>query len=48
MFKVYYLDPLIVNTNLLFNCLSDTDTYSYNFFYNASYASLNDCLENGE
>ena len=38
----------MVNTNLLFNCLTDTDKYKYNFFYNASYASLNDCLENGE
>lgn len=29
MFKIYYLDPLILNTNLLFNCHEDQDIYEY-------------------
>lgn len=48
MFKVYYLDPLIVNTRLLFNCYEDKDLYDYNLFYNSTFASIQQCLENGE
>ena len=47
MFKVYYLDPLIINTNLLFNCYEDTDEYKYNFFYNTTYHTIEDCVEKG-
>ena len=48
MFKVYYLDPLIVNTNMLFNCYEDTEEYKYNFFYNVTFHSIKNCLEEGE
>ena len=40
MFKVYYLDPLIVNTRLLFNCYEDKDLYDFNLFYNSTFASI--------
>jgi len=40
MFKVYYLDPMIVNTRLLFNCFEDTDKYKYELFYNATFVTI--------
>lgn len=48
MFKVYYLDPLIINTNLLFNCYENTDEHKFNFFYNVTYASVKNCMNKGE
>lgn len=48
VFKVFFLDPLMVNTNLLFNCYEDTDIYKYDLFYEANFASIKHCLEKGE
>lgn len=48
MFKVYYLDPLMINTSMLFNCYEDVDHYKYDLFYNATYFSVENCMENGE
>lgn len=40
MFKVYYLDPLMINTNLLFNCYEDNEFYQFNLFYNTTFANI--------
>jgi len=46
MYKVYYLDPFILNANFLFNCIEDTDKYTYKFDYQATYQEIKHCLEN--
>lgn len=48
MFKVYYLDPLFINTNLLFNCMEDTDKYKFNLIYNVTFGNIESCVEKGE
>lgn len=46
--KVYYLDPLMLNTNLLINCYYDKDIYDFNMIYKASFYSINQCLQKQE
>lgn len=48
MFKVYFIDPLIVNTNYLLNCHENTDKYKYEFEYLTSYQMIESCVEKGE
>lgn len=48
MFKVYYLDPLFINTNLLFNCMEDTEKYKFNLIYNVTFGNIESCVEKGE
>ena len=48
MFKVYYLDPLMINTNLLFNCYEDTEFYQFNLYYNTTFANIQSCIDQGE
>jgi hypothetical protein len=48
MFKVYYLDPFFINTNMLFNCMEDTDKYKFNLIYNVTYPNIEACVEKGE
>ena len=48
MFKVYYLDPFFINTNLLFNCMEDTDKYKFNLIYNVTFGNIESCVEKGE
>ncbi len=48
MFKVYYFDPLIVNTNLLFNCYENEELYDFNLFYNTTFQNIESCVEKGE
>lgn len=48
MFKVFFIDPMIVNTNYLLNCYEDTDKYTYKFEYMTEYQMIEDCVEKGE
>ncbi len=48
MFKVYYLDPLMVNTNLLFNCFEENDSYKFDLFYNTTFEAIENCIDNGK
>lgn len=48
MYKVYYLDPFILNANFLFNCVEDTDKYQYKFDYQATYQEIKHCIEKGK
>ena len=45
MYKVYYLDPFILNANFLFNCIVGEDKYNYKFDYQATYQEIKNCLE---
>ena len=47
MYKVYYLDPFVINANFMFNCYEDTDKYKLDFDYQATYPEIKDCVENG-
>lgn len=47
MYKIYYLDPFIVNANNMFNCHEDTDIHEYNFGYNSPYQEMKACIETG-
>ena len=47
MFKVFYIDPMIINTNFLFNCYENTDKYHFNFNYSTTYNTIKDCVEHG-
>lgn len=47
MFKVYFIDPMIVNTNYLLNCHEETDKYKYDFEYMTTYQMIEGCVENG-
>lgn len=48
MFKVFYIDPMIINTNFLFNCYENTDEYRFDFNYNTTYNTIESCVERGE
>lgn len=48
MYKVYYLDPFILNANFMFNCVEDTDKYEYKFDYQATYQEIKHCIEKGK
>ena len=48
MFKVYFIDPLVKNSNYLFNCYEDTNKYHFNFHYNTTYYNMETCVEKGE
>lgn len=48
MFKVFFLDPFIVNTNYLLNCHKNTDKYKYEFEYMTQYQMIEGCVERGE
>jgi len=48
MYKVYYLDPFILNANFMFNCVEDTDKYQYKFDYQATYQEIKHCIEKGK
>ena len=48
MFKVYFIDPMIVNTNYLLNCHEDTDKYRFEFEYMTTYQMIERCVEKGE
>ena len=47
LYKVYYLDPFMVNANYLYNCMENTDQYSYKPEYNSHFMEVKECLENG-
>ncbi len=36
LYKVYYIDPIIINSNFLFNCYRDTSQYQLDFYYKAT------------
>lgn len=48
MFKTYYLDPLILNTRLLFNCYEDREVFKFDFSNRISFQSVQGCVERGE
>jgi len=48
MFKVFYIDPMIINTNFLFNCYENTDKYKFDFNYKTTYNTIENCVEKGE
>ena len=48
MYKMYYLDPFILNANFMFNCVEDTDKYEYKFDYQATYQEIKHCIEKGK
>ena len=48
MFKVYYLDPLMIMTSRLYNCLDDKENRPDPSFYNNTFASVQRCLDKGE
>lgn len=48
MYKVYYLDPFILNANFMFNCVEDTDKYQYKFDYQVTYQEIKHCIEKGK
>ena len=47
MYKLYYLDPFIINANFMFNCYENTDKHSYKFDYRVPYQEIKACLEHG-
>lgn len=46
-YKVNYIDPMIININFMMNCYFNTDTYLFNFDYNLSLESINNCVTSG-
>lgn len=48
MFKTYFLDPLIVNTNYLLNCHNNSKKFEYEFEYMTTYHMIEGCVEKGE
>ena len=44
-YKMYYLDPFIMNANNLFNCYYGTDKYRFEVDYKFRYPQLKNCLE---
>lgn len=48
IYKINYVDPLIINLNKIFNCIDDADTYLEDYPYNVSLKNINDCLNKGE
>lgn len=48
MFKIFYIDPMIINTNFLFNCYEDTDKYRFDFNYKTTYHTIERCVDKGE
>ena len=47
MYKVNYIDPLILNSTFLMNCYNDTDTYTYDFQYDINFEDINLCIQEG-
>lgn len=48
MFKVYFLDPMIINTNNLLNCHAGENKYDFKFEYLTNYQMIQSCVEKGE
>lgn len=47
MYKLNFIDPLIINSTFLMNCFEDTDIYTYEFSYNIKFEDINECIEKG-
>lgn len=45
IYKVYYIDPMIINSNFLFNCYEDSNKYKLDFNYNTTLDEISSCIE---
>lgn len=46
--KLYFIDPMIINANFIFNCYKRTTKYDFEFHYSSSFSRIKNCLENNE
>ena len=47
-YKIYFLDPFIINANFMLNCNGDTDKFKYDFDYQVTYGEIKSCIEEDE
>lgn len=47
-YKLYFIDPLLINSNFLFNCYKGVNTYEFNFHYSHEITAFRRCIEENE
>ncbi len=47
LYKVNYIDPLVINGNYLMNCYYNTNKHDFDFTYNVLFEEVNKCIMKG-